>query len=51
MLVRFNGWLDKKTVAALKEISKQEDRPIGWLVRKAVERFVAEWRLAKRKSK
>jgi predicted transcriptional regulator len=40
MLVRFSIWLDKKTVAALKEIGKQMERPVGWIIRKAVEDFI-----------
>jgi hypothetical protein len=37
---RFSIWLDKKTIASLKEISKQMDRPVGWIIRKAVEDFI-----------
>jgi predicted transcriptional regulator len=40
MLVRFSIWLDKKTVAVLKEIGKQMERPVGWIIRKAVEDFI-----------
>jgi predicted transcriptional regulator len=40
MLQRFSIWLDKKTIASLKEIGKQMDRPIGWIIRKAVEDFI-----------
>jgi predicted transcriptional regulator len=48
MLQRFSIWLDKKTIQAMKEISKEADRPVGWLIRKAVEDFV-EQRRAKSK--
>jgi len=40
MLQRFSIWLDKKTITSLKEIGKQIDRPIGWIIRKAVEDFI-----------
>jgi predicted transcriptional regulator len=39
-MIRWSIWLDKKTVAALKEIGKQTERPVGWLIRKAVEDFI-----------
>ncbi|HEU0050311.1 MAG TPA: ribbon-helix-helix protein, CopG family [Nitrososphaera sp.] len=39
-MVRWSIWLDEKTVAALKKIGEGEDRPIGWLIRKAVEEFI-----------
>jgi predicted transcriptional regulator len=32
--------LDEKTLAALKKIADKQDRPVGWLIRKAVEDFV-----------
>jgi predicted transcriptional regulator len=41
-LKRFSGWLDAKTLEKLKEIGKEQDRPISWLIRRAVEKFVAE---------
>jgi predicted transcriptional regulator len=40
MLQRFSIWLDKKTIETLKEIGKKMERPVGWLVRKAVEDFI-----------
>ena len=39
-MIRQSIWLDKKTVAALKELGKKEERPVGWLIRKAVEEYV-----------
>jgi hypothetical protein len=39
-MVRWSIWLDEKTVAALKKIGDEEDRPVGWLIRKAVEEFI-----------
>jgi Ribbon-helix-helix protein, copG family len=39
-MVRWSIWLDEKTVAALKKIGEEEDRPVGWLIRKAVEEFI-----------
>jgi predicted transcriptional regulator len=39
-MIRWSIWLDEKTVAALKKISDEMERPVGWLVRKAVEEFV-----------
>jgi predicted transcriptional regulator len=42
MLKRFSIWLDNKTLAELKQIAKSQERPIGWLIRKAVEEFVAK---------
>jgi predicted transcriptional regulator len=40
MLERQSIWLDKDTIAALKRIGKQKERPVGWLIRKAVEEYV-----------
>lgn len=40
MLKRFSIWLESKTIEDLKKIGKQQDRPVGWLIRKAVEEFV-----------
>lgn len=40
MLKRFSIWLESKTIEDLKRIAKQEERPIGWVIRKAVEDFV-----------
>jgi predicted transcriptional regulator len=42
MLKRFSIWLDSKTLAELKKIALREERPLGWLIRKAVEDFVAK---------
>ena len=41
MLKRFSIWIDKKTLASLKAIGKQKERPVGWIMRKAIEEFVA----------
>ena len=41
--VRFTIWLDKKTVASLKVTGEKQERPVGWLIRKAVEEFVEEF--------
>jgi predicted transcriptional regulator len=40
MLQRFSIWIDKKTLASLKTIGKQKERPVGWIMRKAIEEFV-----------
>ena len=32
--------LDSKTLSSLKEISKQMERPVGWIIKKAVEYLV-----------
>jgi hypothetical protein len=40
MLQRFSIWIDKKTLASLKAISKEKERPVGWIMRKAIEEFV-----------
>ncbi len=40
MLQRFSIWIDKKTLASLKAIGKQKERPVGWIMRKAIEEFV-----------
>jgi hypothetical protein len=40
MLKRFLIWIDKKTLASLKAIGKQKERPVGWIMRKAIEEFV-----------
>jgi predicted transcriptional regulator len=37
MLKRFSIWLESKTIEELKRIAKQQDRPVGWVIRKAVE--------------
>jgi predicted transcriptional regulator len=42
MLKRFSIWLDSKTLTELKHVAKLQDRPIGWLIRRAVEEFVAK---------
>jgi predicted transcriptional regulator len=47
MLKRFSGWLDEKTIKRLEEIGKLEERPASWLVRKAVEKFVEEYKAKK----
>jgi len=39
-MIRWSIWLDEKTVAALKKIGAEMERPVGWLVRKAVEEFI-----------
>jgi predicted transcriptional regulator len=48
MLARFSVWLEDKTLKRLEEIGKLEDRPIGWLVRKAVEEFVKNYKHEKK---
>jgi predicted transcriptional regulator len=40
MMIRWSIWLDKKTVAVLKAIGEQMERPVGWIIRKAVEDFI-----------
>jgi hypothetical protein len=40
MLTRFRLWLGKKTIARLKKMGEEKDRPVGWIIRKAVEEFV-----------
>ena len=40
MMIRWSIWLDKKTVAILKELGEQMERPVGWIIRKAVEEFI-----------
>jgi len=39
-MVRQSLWLDPKTLDALKRIGTKSERPVGWLIRKAVEEFV-----------
>ncbi|MGA2645756.1 MAG: ribbon-helix-helix protein, CopG family [Candidatus Sulfotelmatobacter sp.] len=39
--MRFTIWLDKKTVEVLKALGEKQERPVGWLIRKAVEDMVA----------
>jgi predicted transcriptional regulator len=39
-MIRWSIWLDEKTVAALKKIGEEVERPVGWLIRKAVEEFI-----------
>jgi predicted transcriptional regulator len=40
-LVRQSLWLAPETLEALKKIGQKQDRPVGWLIRKACEEFVA----------
>jgi predicted transcriptional regulator len=40
MMIRWSIWLDKMTVAALKAIGEKMERPVGWIIRKAVEDFI-----------
>jgi len=42
MLKRFSIWLESKTIDDLKRIAKLKERPIGWVIRKAVEDFVSQ---------
>ena len=44
MLERFSIWLDKKTIVSLKEIGKKMERPVGWVIRSAVEEYVKNWK-------
>lgn len=37
MLKRLTVWLDTSTLKALAKMGKDQDRPVGWLVRKIVE--------------
>lgn len=39
-LKRYSVWLDSGTLKALEKMAKTEDRPVGWLIRKAVEKFM-----------
>jgi predicted transcriptional regulator len=41
-MVRWSIWLNKETITALKKIGKQSQRPVGWLIRKAVEDFIKQ---------
>jgi len=45
-LERFSIWLEKETIAELEAISKnpEVDRPIGYLIRRAVEEYVKNWK-------
>jgi predicted transcriptional regulator len=40
MVIRWSIWLDKKTVAALQAIGDRMERPVGWIIRKAVRDFI-----------
>ena len=50
-MIRWSIWLDEKTVAALKKMGAEMERPIGWLVRKAVEEFIERGAQERRKGK
>jgi predicted transcriptional regulator len=50
-MIRWSIWLDEKTVAALKRIGAEMERPVGWLVRKAVEEFIERGAQERRKGK
>lgn len=50
-MIRWSIWLDEKTVAALKKIGAEMERPVGWLVRKAVEEFIERGAQERRKGK
>lgn len=51
MLQRVSIWLDKKSIASLKEIGQGMDRPVGWIIRKAVEDFIERQKTNKQSSK
>jgi hypothetical protein len=40
MLKRLTVWFDTSTLKALARIGKEQDRPVGWLIRKIVEEYV-----------
>jgi len=42
MLRRLTVWLDTSTLKELARMGKERDRPIGYLVRKIVEEYVAQ---------
>jgi predicted transcriptional regulator len=42
MLKRTTIWISEDTLAKLKKIAKKQERPIGWLLRKAAEEFVTK---------
>jgi predicted transcriptional regulator len=48
-MIRWSIWLDEKTVAALKKVGAEMERPVGWLVRKAVEEFIERGAQERRK--
>jgi hypothetical protein len=50
-MIRWSIWLDEKTIAALKKIGAEMERPVGWLVRKAVEEFIERGAQERRKGK
>lgn len=40
-MVRQSLWISPQTLDRLKVMGEKYDRPVGWLIRKAVEEFVA----------
>lgn len=38
---RFSIWIDEALLAVLTKLGKKHDRSIGWLIRKAIEEYVA----------
>jgi predicted transcriptional regulator len=47
MLKRTTIWLETDTMAKLKKIGEKQDRPIGYLLRKAAEEYVVKHGKAK----
>ena len=39
-MMRQTIWLERTAVATLKQIGVREDRPVGWLIRRAVQQFI-----------
>ena len=50
MLQRFSIWIDKKTLTSLKAIGKEKERPVGWIMRKAIEEFVENSKKAEKRA-
>jgi predicted transcriptional regulator len=47
-MVRQSLWVSQETLDELKKIAEREDRPVGWLIRRAVEQFVEREKKGKR---
>jgi hypothetical protein len=45
---RTSVWMEEKAIKRLEEIGKLEDRTVGYLIRKAVTKFLEEYKPVKK---
>jgi predicted transcriptional regulator len=51
VLKRITIWIETSTAAGLKKIAKEKERPVGYLIRKAAEEYVAREIIVKAKAR